>query len=166
MRLEGAALCRTAQSALELQAAGMHGFERGSGRVSYQWVDDGFVEARLTGLIVPANAGELSALLLDAACDPDTAGVLAAVQTAMVALPPIDPRHYSYVPAELRGVPLAVLVSPQQLHVYMGIAQAAATAGAIRRAFLSRDEARSWLREQAQALAANRVWRPVRQSQP
>lgn len=144
----------------------MHGFERGSGRVSYQWVDDGFVEARLTGLLVPANAGELSGLLLDAACDPGTLGVLASVQTAMVALPPIGPSHYGHVAADLRGVPVAVLISPQQLHVYLGIAQAAATAGTIRRAFLSRDEARAWLREQAQALAANRVWRPMRQSLP
>lgn len=166
MRLERAVLCRTAQSAVEFKAAGMPGFERGSGRVSYQWTDDGFVESRLSGLIVASNAGELSALTLDVVSDRGAAGVLASLHTAMLALPPIDPRHYAYVPAEMRGVPVAVLVAPQQLHLYLGVVQAAAAMGTIRRAFLSRGEARAWLREQARALAANRVWRPVRRSPP
>lgn len=144
----------------------MHGFERGSGRVNYKVTDDGFVESCLSGLIVPSNAGELSASILAVVSDRGAAGVLASLQTAMIALPPIDQRHYAYVPAEMRGVPVAVLVAPQQLHLYLGAAQAAAAMGTIRRAFLSRDEARAWLREQARALAANRVWWPVRRSLP
>jgi hypothetical protein len=144
----------------------MHSFERGSGRAGYELTEDGFVEARLSGLIVPANAGELSALLLDAGSDCGATGVLSSVQTAMIALPPIDPQHYSYVPSEFRGIPVAVVVSPQQMAVYQGMTQAAAAAGTIRRAFLSREEAQAWLREQARALAANRVWLPRRRSPP
>jgi hypothetical protein len=144
----------------------VHGFERGSGRVTYDVGDDGIVEARMSGLIVPANAGALSATLLQAGSDSVATGVLCSVQTAMMALPPIDPQHYNYVPAEFRGVPVAVVVSPQQLAVYQGMAQAAASVGTIRRAFLSREEARAWLEEQARALAANRVWRPTRRSPP
>lgn len=144
----------------------MRQFELGSGRVSYEVTDDGLVEARLSGLLVPANAGALSAMMLNASSDLAATGVLSSVQGAMVALPPIDPQHYSYVPAEFRGVPVAVVVAPQQLPVYQGMAQAAAAVGTIRRAFLSREEARLWLREQARALAANRLWMPGRRSPP
>lgn len=144
----------------------MHSFERGCGKASYEVADDGIVHGRLTGLIVPANAGALSAVLLGAGLDRSVSGVLGSVQTALIALPPIEPQHYAYVPAALRGVPVAVLVAPQQMAVYEGMAQAAAAAGTIRRAFLSREEAVAWLREQARALAANRVWRPERRPLP
>jgi hypothetical protein len=142
----------------------MHRFERGSGTVSHTMTDEGIVEVRMSGLIVPSNAAALSALVLDVVSDQGATGVLSSLQPAMLALPPIDPRHYAYVPPGMRGVPVAVLVSPQQLHLYMDVAQAAAAAGTIRRAFLSREEAQDWLREQARALAANRVWRPGRRS--
>jgi hypothetical protein len=144
----------------------MHRFERGSGTVSHTMADEGIVEVRMSGLIVPSNAAALSASVLDVVSDQGASGVLSSLQTAMLALPPIDPRHYAYVPPEMRGVPVAVLVSPQQLHLYLDVAQAAASMGTIRRAFLSREEAQEWLREQARALAANRVWRPGRRSPP
>ena len=144
----------------------MRRFERGSGSVSHTMTDEGIVEARMSGLIVPSNAGALSALVLDVVAEQGAVGVLSSLQTAMLALPPIDPRHYAYVPSAMRGVPVAVLVSPQQLHLYLDVAQAAAAAGAIRRAFLSREEAQDWLREQARALAANRVWRQGHRSLP
>lgn len=135
-------------------------FDRGAGTASYELADDGIVCARLSGLVTPANAGELSALLLQVGTDRAPLGVLCSVQKAMIALPPIDWRHYRYVPPELRAVPVAVLVSPEQMGVYQGIAQAAALSGTIRRAFLSREEAQRWVREQARALAANRLWWP------
>ena len=133
-------------------------FDRGPGTATYEVADDGIVCASMRGLVVPANAAELSALLLKAGADHAAAGVLCTVQKALIAMPAIDPRHYSYVPPELRGVPVAVLVTPEQMVVYEGIAEAAALSGTIRRAFLSRDEAQRWIREQARALAANRVW--------
>jgi hypothetical protein len=138
--------------------------QRGSGKVSFGLVKDGIFEVRLSGLVVPSNAGALSAAVLDVVADQAAAGVLSSVQTAMLALPPIDPRHYAHVPPGQRGVPVAVLVSPQQLFLYQEVAQAAAAMGTIRRAFLSREEARSWLREQVRALAANRVWWPAHRS--
>jgi hypothetical protein len=144
----------------------MHSFERGSGKASYELASDGIVDVRMSGLIVPSNAGALSASVLDVVSDQGATGVLSSLETAMLALPPIDPRHYAYVPSGMRGVPVAVLVSPQQIHLYQDVAQAAATMGTIRRAFLSREEAQEWLREQARALAANRVWRPMRRSPP
>jgi hypothetical protein len=133
-------------------------FDRGAGTVSYAVSDEGILCAQLGGLLVPANAGELSALLLQAGTDRAATGVLCSAQNALVALPPINAQHYSYVPPQLRAVPVAVLVSPQQMGIYERIAQAAALAGTIRRAFLSRDEAQAWIREQARALAAQRVW--------
>jgi hypothetical protein len=103
----------------------------------------------------------LSALLLRAGADRDAPGVLCSVQKALVALPTIDPKHYGYVPPSLRSVPVAVVVSPEQFSIYEGVALAAAASGAIRRAFLSREQAQDWLREQTRALKANRVWRTV-----
>jgi hypothetical protein len=144
----------------------MPSFERGSGKAVCEVSDDGFVETRMSGLLVPSNAGALSSLVLDVVSDQRASGVLSSLQTAMLALPPIDPRHYAYVPPEMRGVPVAVVVSPEQFHLYQDVAQAAAAMGTIRRAFLSREEAQAWLREQARALAANRVWRPMRRSPP
>jgi hypothetical protein len=141
-------------------------FDRGGATASYELADDGIACASIGGLLVPANAGELSALLLKVGADRGACGVLCSVQTALVALPPIEPQHYRYVLPELRSVPVAVVVSPEQMAVYERIAQAAALSGAIRRAFLSREQAQAWLREQVRALAGSRAWWPVRRSLP
>jgi hypothetical protein len=141
-------------------------FDRGGATVSYELADDGIVCASIGGLLLPANAGEMSALLLKSGADLGACGVLCSVQTALVALPPIEAKHYGYVPSELRAVPVAVVVSPEQMAVYEHIAQAAARSGAIRRAFLSRDEAQAWLREQVRALAGSRAWWSVHQAPP
>lgn len=133
-------------------------FDRGSGTAWYDVADDGTVCASMSGLVVPANASELSALVLKAGSDRAAIGVLCSVHMALIALPAIDPRHYAYVPPELSSVPVAVLVNPEQMAVYEGIAQAAALSGTIRRAFLSPEEAQRWIRDQARAMAANRVW--------
>ena len=141
-------------------------FQRGAATASYELSDDGIVCAHLGGVLVPANAGEMSALLLKSGADLGASGVLCSVQTALVALPPIEAKHYRYVPPELRAVPVAVVVSPEQMAVYEHIAQAAAPSGAIRRAFLSREQAQAWLREQVRALAGSRAWRSVHPSPP
>jgi hypothetical protein len=139
----------------------MKRIDYGACAANFDFDDDGIVNASIGGLLVPANAGAVSALLLRAGADHDSPGVLCSVEKALVALPPIDPKHYGYVPPSLRSVPVAVVVSPDQFSVYEGIALAAAATGAIRRAFLSREQAQAWLREQARALKANRVWRTV-----
>lgn len=151
--------------AQNLQGDGMRGsmerIEVGASRVSFGFDDDGMVNASLSGLLIPNNAGILSALLLRAGADRAAPGVLCSVERSLVALPAIGSWHYAYVPASLRAIPVAVVVSPEQMGVYEGVAQAAAAAGAIRRAFLSRPQAEAWLREQARALQANLVWRPA-----
>jgi hypothetical protein len=120
--------------------------------------NDRIVEARMCGLLTPANAGALSALVLAAAVEQGAGGVLSSVERALVALPTIDPAHYGYVSPEQRHVPVAVVVSPEQYGVYARVIQAAAVAGTIRRAFLSREAAQRWLREQSRAMRANRGW--------
>lgn len=137
----------------------MERIDFGAGTASFEFDDDGMVCGSFGGLVVPANAGALSALMLVAGTDRGARGVLCSVEKALIALPPIDRNHYGYVPPALRAIPVAVVVSPEQLSVYEDVALAAASSGAIRRAFLSREQAQDWLREQARALRANQVWR-------
>jgi hypothetical protein len=134
----------------------------GAATAGFEISADGIVSARMLGLLVPANAGALSARLLQAAVDRGALGIVCEVDRALVALPTIDPKHYAYVPPPQRRVPVAVVVSPEQWCVYERIPQAAAQSGAIRRAFLSHAEAEAWLRQQARALAANQLWWSVR----
>lgn len=142
----------------------LYRFERGPGFACFEFGSDGIVDARLGGLVLPANAGALSAQLLHAGAEQGAAGVLCTVAQALVALPPIGPQHYLYVPQALRSVPVAVVVSAEQWPVYAGIAEAAARTGAIRRAFPAHEQAQAWLRQQARALMANRVWGPAHRS--
>jgi hypothetical protein len=141
-------------------------FECGPAYAAFEMADDGTLRASLHGLLVPANAGAISAMLLTAGTDEGARGVLCTVEQSLVALPPIRERHYSYVPPKLRAIPVALLVSAEQAAVYEGVTQAAAASGIMRRAFLWRDEAEAWLQEQTRALAANRVWWSGRRSLP
>lgn len=136
----------------------MERIDYGAGSARCSLDDRGILDASLGGLLIPSNAGALSALLLRVAEQRSAAGVLCSVQNAVVALPPIEPAHYAYIPPSLRSVPVAVVVSPEQLPIYEDIGAAAAVSGAIRRAFLSREQAQQWLWEQARALRANRLW--------
>jgi hypothetical protein len=130
----------------------------GAATAGFEISSDGIVSARMLGLLVPANAGALSARLLQASVDQGAQGIVCEVNRALVALPTIDPAHYAYVPPAQRAVPVAVVVSPEQWCVYERVAQAAAQLGAIRRAFLSHAEAEAWLRAQVRALTANQAW--------
>jgi hypothetical protein len=136
----------------------MQRIECGAATAGFDIGGDGIASARLHGLLVPANAGALSARLLQASVDLGAQGIVCEVDRALVALPTIDPAHYAYVPPGQRAVPVAVVVSAEQWLVYKDVAQAAARTGAIRRAFLSRAEAEAWLRQQARALTANQAW--------
>lgn len=112
----------------------MKRIDYGAATANFDLDGDGIVNASIGGLLLSANAGALSALLLRGGADHGSPGVL-------------------------RSVPVAVVVSAEQFGVCKHVAQAAAASGAIRRAFLSRDQARAWLREQVRALKANQVWR-------
>ena len=137
----------------------MERIEYGACAVKFELDDDGFVNGNVCGLMTPNNAGGLAAMLLRAGADRGSPGVLVSMQKTLVALPRIGAGHYDHVPPVLRSVPVAVLIMPEQLGVYEDVAQAASATGAIRRAFLSREQAQAWLREQARSLQANRVWR-------
>jgi hypothetical protein len=137
----------------------MKRIEYGACAVKFELDDDGFVNGSVTGVMLPNNAGVLAAMLLRAGADHDSSGVLVSVQKTLVALPRIGVGHYDHIPSLLRSVPVAVLIMPEQLGVYEDVAQAASATGSMRRAFLSREQAHDWLREQARALQANRVWR-------
>jgi hypothetical protein len=140
----------------------MNQIDCGAATARFEIANDGIVSARMHGLLVPANAGALSAKLLLAGVDRAAKGIVCDVGRALVALPAIEAPHYAYVPPAQRAVPVAVVVSAEQWFVYECIAQAAAQSGSIRRAFLSCAEAEAWLREQAQALDSNRLWWSVR----
>ena len=136
----------------------MEQIEYGACAVKFELDDDGFVSGNVYGVMMANNAGALAALLLRAGADRESPGVLVSMEKTLVALPRIEADHYNHVPPVLRSVPVAVLILPEQLSVYEDVAQAASATGAIRRAFFSREQAQAWLREQAQALQANRAW--------
>jgi hypothetical protein len=136
----------------------MERIEYGACAVTFELDRDGFVIGNVCGLMTPNNAGLVSALLLRAGADRGAAGLLVSTTKSLVALPRIDAEHYSHVPPLLRSVPVAVLIRPEQLGIYEDVAEAAAAQGVMRRAFLSREQAQAWLREQTRAFQANQVW--------
>jgi hypothetical protein len=134
----------------------------GSASAALGTANDGIVCASFHGVLSSRNAGALSARVLQAAAERGGVGVLAELNHALAAMPPLGPAHYGYIPPGLRDVPGALLVSAEQMPVFASIGPAAAERGAMRRAFLSRAEAEAWLREQAHSLAANRAWWSLR----
>ena len=138
----------------------------GAASASFEIAPDGIVRGEFRGMLVPGNAGAISALLLQAAVEHGGRGLICSVERSLVALPPIDPDHYRYVPKEMLAVPVAIVLSPEQIRVYERVTGAAAQAGVTRRAFLWREEAEAWLQQQARAVSANRVWWSERRSPP
>jgi hypothetical protein len=125
---------------------------------SFAIANNGTAYARTTGLYLAANAAALSAQLLEASVRQGARGLCVSIEGVAFALPPMTPQHYAYVPAALRSIPVALVVTTEQATFLEGIAQTAASAGTIRRTFLSRAEADEWVLEQTRALAANRAW--------
>ena len=136
----------------------MQSVECGPGVARFEIVNDGVGHASLLGLIMPANVQALSAMLLQAMSDAGASALICSIERGLIALPPIAAKHYSYIAPDLRSIPVAIMVTPEQAPVHDGIAEAAALSGAIRRAFLWREEAELWLQPQIRALNANRVW--------
>jgi hypothetical protein len=142
----------------------MNNIDCGPGRATFEIANDGIVRAGFGGVVMIANAGALSGLLLEAGAAKGAVGVLCSVEKSLVALAPITPKHFNYVSHSLRHVPVAVVVTPEQLSVYEDVAESAALSGAMRRAFLSTEEAQAWLRDQVYSLNANRAWWSARRS--
>lgn len=140
--------------------------ERGAASASFEIAPDGIVRGQIQGLLVPGNAGAISAVLLEAAVERGGKGLICSVERSLVALPPIDPEHYRYVPQDLLDVPVAIVLTAEQVRVYERVTGSAALSGVMRRAFLSREAAEAWLQQQTRALSANRVWWSRRRSPP
>jgi hypothetical protein len=119
---------------------------------------DRIAQVRTTGLYLSANAAAISARVLEAAVAEGASGLIVSLEGVVLALPPPTPQHYRYVPPELRSTPVALVVNEEQLEYFQSVGMAAAQAGTLRRAFLAREEAQAWLREQTRALAGNRAW--------
>lgn len=144
----------------------MVSLQRGAASATFEIAPDGIVRGEFRGLLVPANAGAISALLLQAAVEQGGRGLICSVERSLVALPPIDPDHYRYVPEGMLAVPVAIVLSHEQMRVYERVTGAAALSGVTRRGFLWREEAEAWMQQQARALSANRVWWSERRSRP
>jgi hypothetical protein len=140
--------------------------QRGTASATFEIGNDGIVRARWSGLILPGNAGAISALLLRATADANARGVIGSLAHAVLALPPLTSDHYGYVQPEFRAVPVAMAVAPEQAWIYKDVATEAALSGTMRRAFLSRDAAEQWLQQQMRALSANQLWWSTRRSLP
>ena len=138
----------------------------GPAGTSFAICNDSTAYARTTGLFLSANAGPLSARLLEASVAMGATGLCISMEGVAFALPPMTPQHYRYVRPALRGIPVALVVNAEQAVFLESIAAAAATSGTLRRTFLSHDEAAAWVREQARANSANRVWWSSRRSLP
>jgi hypothetical protein len=135
--------------------------ECGPARLSLAVSAERIADVRTRGLFVSANASAISARALEAAVAEGAAGMLVSLEGVLLAIPPPTPQHYAYVAPELRAIPVALVITGEQIRHFQAVGIAAAQASTIRRAFLSRDEACAWLREQTRALAAARVWRPA-----
>jgi hypothetical protein len=123
------------------------------------WVSNhGVAHARTSGLYLAANAGALSAKVLDAAVGCGARGLVISLEGVAFALPQMTAQHYRYVEPALRYVPVALVVNGEQAAFLSTVPSAAASAGTMRRVFLSHEDAEHWLQEQVRALAANRVW--------
>lgn len=120
--------------------------------------NDGIAHARTVGLFLSANSRTISEQLLQAATREGAAGMLIAIDGVAFAMPAMTREHYAYVPQALRGIPVALIVNPEQAAFLASVQGAAAQAGTVRRIFLSQEQAMLWLKEQTRALAANRVW--------
>ena len=138
----------------------------GSASVVYEIGNDGLLRACWKGLVLQNNAGEISARLLEVADAAGAAGVIGRMTDSVVGLPPVTSQHYAYVPTDLRAIPVALLISPEQNWVYSEVATEAALSGTMRRAFLSLEQGEVWAECQVRAQRANQAWWSTRRSQP
>ena len=136
----------------------MHVIHRGPATACFEIGNDRVLRVRWTGLVLPANAGAISAALLHAAAGAGVIGIVGTLVDAALALPPVTAGYYDHVPEALRGLPVAIVTSTGQESLYAEVAQEAALSGTLRRAFVSFDDGESWLQAQARACAANRHW--------
>jgi hypothetical protein len=130
----------------------------GAVRASFALRNDGIALGKFAGLATAVSAPAASGMLLVAATERGAVGLVCDVRSAAMALPPIAPRHYAYVPPGLSRVPVAVVALPEQMHLYARQAASAATIGAMRRAFLCPEQARAWVAQEARVALDQARW--------
>lgn len=142
----------------------MNKIECGTAQLHFEVGNDGIARAHWSGLVLPGNAGELSGRLLKAACEAGARAIIGDLSRTLLALPPVNPAYYRWVPVELRAVPISFVISAEQTPIYLDLPQAAAEAHMLRRAVRSAEEGESWLSEQVRAITSNGAWWKLRQT--
>jgi hypothetical protein len=130
----------------------------GPATAHYEIGNDGVLRTWWSGLLVPANAAELSARLLRVAAESGARGILGDLGRVLLAIPPVRSSYYNHVPPESRAVPVSFVVTSEQAPLYRDLAHAAAGSGTLRRAARCVEDSEQWMEEQVRAFAANDVW--------
>lgn len=124
--------------------------------------NDGIARADINGLLLPGAAWALAWTVLCEAKAKQAAGIVTHLSGAALALPPVLPGNYTSAPDGVRGLPVALVVAPEQMHTYAGLSGSAAQNGFIRRAFLCPVQAREWLAAEVALYEAQQAWREAR----
>lgn len=121
--------------------------------------NDGIGTATFTGLMVPANFLALGVLSMRAGIERGATGLVYSNQNSAICCDPVSmTAAYPTLAPALRALPVAFVVNTGQAELYEHVVQRAASAGLLRRAFLSEADARAWLVRALQGLSDNHVW--------
>jgi hypothetical protein len=127
--------------------------------------NDGIAHTCTVGLFLADNSKALSASVLQVAASEGAHGLVIDLAGVAFAMPQMNRAHYAYVPPELRGLPVALIVNAEQAAFLQNVQGAAAQAGTLRKIFHSKEQAVHWLTEQTRARSANLVWWSQHRSQ-
>jgi hypothetical protein len=121
--------------------------------------NDGLGTATFSGLLVPANFLAIGVLTMRAGVGRHASGLLYRNDQAAICCDPSSmTASYPNLAPGLRALPVAFVVNAGQAELYAHVVKRAASAGLLRKAFLSETEAREWLSQSVQMLADNRAW--------
>jgi hypothetical protein len=133
--------------------------ECGSASGALRVGNDGIGTATFSGLLVPANFLAIGVLTMRAGVGRHASGLLYRNDQAAVCCDPLSmTASYPNLAPGLRALPVAFVVNAGQAELYAHVVKRAASAGLLRKAFLSETEAREWLSQSVQMLADNRAW--------
>jgi len=124
----------------------MDTIECGTGACSMRVDDDGICTTVYSGLLLPENFPRLAARAMQAGAERQARGLLSRVDKAAVCCDPASMMAaYRDLPAQVRALPAAFVISPGQVELCDALMRGAGAAGLLRRAFFSEAEARAWL---------------------
>lgn len=137
----------------------MDTIECGTGACSMRVDGDGICTTVYSGLLLPENFPRLAARAMQAGAERQARGLLSRVDKAAVCCDPASMMAaYRDLPAQVRALPAAFVISPAQVELCDALMRGAGAAGLLRRAFFSEAEARAWLVQNIAAIAANQDW--------